>query len=112
MTEAEKTFTCEVCNMTFGYAWTDEDANVETVEKFGSHPDTWREPGAVICDDCYKQMLAKEDAYRQLMLKRLAKLDPALVAFIEKVVVADIVRQVLGRDPTPEELAKLAKKDG
>lgn len=57
----DKTFTCAACGETFECAWTDEEAEVEAAERFGSHPDAWREGAAVICDDCYQKMVKKNN---------------------------------------------------
>jgi len=44
-------FTCEECNQTYEKGWTDEEAKEEAESTFGIST------GAVVCDDCYNQIM-------------------------------------------------------
>ena len=46
-------FTCAQCGGTFDKEWSDEEALAEAAENFGEIDDP-----VVICDDCYKRMIA------------------------------------------------------
>lgn len=46
-------FKCAMCQQTFDKAWTDEEAEDELKETFGSIP---VDQCDVVCDDCYKKL--------------------------------------------------------
>jgi hypothetical protein len=48
-------FTCCVCGNTYEKSWSDEEAKEEFSEVFKSEFN--EENTAVVCDDCYKQMM-------------------------------------------------------
>jgi DNA-directed RNA polymerase subunit RPC12/RpoP len=51
-------YTCEECGQTFEKGWTDADANAEAVEAFGA-PHASDDPDmAIVCDDCYRKLVA------------------------------------------------------
>lgn len=60
---APETFTCAACHGTFPKGWSDEEALAESVDVFGVALPT--EDQAVICDDCYKQMMEWGEANEQ-----------------------------------------------
>jgi len=47
------TYICAYCGKTYGYAQTEEEAQVELKENFGDFPIS---ECSVVCDDCYKKM--------------------------------------------------------
>ena len=57
-----KTFTCDACGGTFDSEWTDEVAAAEHEERWGVPPD---EDAAVVCDECYKELLAFDEWLRE-----------------------------------------------
>lgn len=59
MAESE-TFTCEMCRQTFPKGRPDEEANAEAEELWGVENASEDAEMAVVCDDCFKKMLAAE----------------------------------------------------
>ena len=55
-----ETFVCAACHGTFPKGWSDEEALAESVDVFGVALPA--EDQAVVCDDCYKQMMAWGEA--------------------------------------------------
>jgi DNA-directed RNA polymerase subunit RPC12/RpoP len=53
-----KTYTCAACGQTFNNGWTDADAEREAKQVFGVSGARHRSDMAVVCDDCYKAMIA------------------------------------------------------
>ena len=53
---ADVFFTCEMCKGTFPKGWTDEDAQAEREDN--GWVDTPDEDMCVICDVCYKKVMA------------------------------------------------------
>mgnify|MGYP000971066134 FL=1 len=49
-------FKCAVCKEIYTKSWTDEEANKEAVELFGSPKEDWQSGYAVVCDDCFKKL--------------------------------------------------------
>lgn len=49
-------YRCNYCGKVFESDWSDEDAFREAELLFGSRPDEWNEPYAVVCDDCFQEM--------------------------------------------------------
>lgn len=56
----EKEYVCACCGETFEHEddWTEEDVNKEFEEKFGR---AVTENDAVVCDDCYQQIMEQEE---------------------------------------------------
>ena len=52
-------FTCSACGGEFVKGRSDEAANAEARENFGVEEASRREDMAVICDDCYSQMMER-----------------------------------------------------
>jgi cytochrome c1 len=50
-------YVCAACGGTFRTTWTDEEAVADSVKVFGVQPTP--ESSAVICDDCYQQMMRR-----------------------------------------------------
>ncbi len=51
-----QTFQCELCKEIFENGWSDAEALAEFKQNF---PKEWKEPTAVVCDDCYE--ILRED---------------------------------------------------
>lgn len=49
-----KTFKCENCQQEFQCGWAEEEAQLEYKLVFGREID---EQAAVVCDDCYKEIM-------------------------------------------------------
>lgn len=49
------TYTCDNCLKTFDEAWSDEEASAEFNKDF---PTSEIRDAAIVCDDCYKEMVA------------------------------------------------------
>jgi len=52
-------YTCAGCGGTFTKEWSDEEAFQESLDKFGA--DLFKEPIAVVCDDCYKKLMGTDE---------------------------------------------------
>ena len=52
-------YTCELCHETFEKGWTDEEANAEAQELFGT-PQASEHPKdmAIVCDDCFHKLMS------------------------------------------------------
>lgn len=54
----ESTFTCASCGGTFNKSWTDEEAATEAKQNFPGVP---LSSMAVVCDNCYNQLMHEGD---------------------------------------------------
>ena len=50
-------YQCARCGEVYEKGWTDEEADAEATKIFGKHPDQWKDEKAVICDDCFKEVV-------------------------------------------------------
>jgi len=56
-TNEEKThYNCDMCGEHFVSGWSDEEAADEKQQNFGTRP---REGDAIVCTDCYEQVMEK-----------------------------------------------------
>jgi hypothetical protein len=53
-------YTCAACHGVFEPEWSEPEAEAEYQRTFPAEA-TAREPREVVCDDCYRKMLADED---------------------------------------------------
>lgn len=49
------TYICEQCGKEYEKGWSDEEAEKELKEMFGSHYTP--EDCAIVCEDCYKELM-------------------------------------------------------
>lgn len=54
-TTDKRQFTCECCGGTFDTGWTDEERDAEAKRNF---PDLEPDDRLLVCDDCYKLIMA------------------------------------------------------
>lgn len=50
-------FKCDECGGVFEKGWSDEEAYAEQENNFGDMPN---EQMAIVCDDCFKEIMGKE----------------------------------------------------
>jgi len=50
----DNTFVCAMCGGEFEKEWSDDDAEAELKENFGSN--TQKEDCVIVCDECYKKV--------------------------------------------------------
>jgi DNA-directed RNA polymerase subunit RPC12/RpoP len=50
-------YQCAQCKGIFEYGWSDEEAIKEATDTFGKPPAEWKDNAAIVCDDCYQEML-------------------------------------------------------
>lgn len=51
-------YRCDQCGEIFDKGRTDEEAHAEAVQTFGAALDPPGDPPAVVCDDCYDEIMA------------------------------------------------------
>jgi hypothetical protein len=59
---ASGTFTCESCGGTFDKVWSDEEAAAEAEENFPGLDVSDPAEAGVVCDDCYRHIMARMQA--------------------------------------------------
>lgn len=52
-------YTCQHCHQTYQKSWTDQDVIKEYQHRFPEHMHTGK---CVVCDDCYKEIMAWVDS--------------------------------------------------
>lgn len=55
------TFTCAACGGTFPKAWSEAEAEAEAVAVWGVEDAMTADGMAIVCDDCYRELLEPAD---------------------------------------------------
>lgn len=93
--EISSTYECAACLGTFEKGWTDDEAQAESMEKFGYVDESF----AVICDDCFKIGEAREAERQKKREQRSAEYQAKLDALSpEAKRVLDIVKRAMVQD--------------
>lgn len=51
-------YRCDCCGGIFDKGWSDEEARAEAEQQFGEALHAEGEPPALVCDDCYNEIMA------------------------------------------------------